>query len=1025
MAYFNDADPNGELGDYSATVAWGDGSSSLGTVVLAPAGGPDTFEVDGTHAYAAAGPYPVSVAIGDVGGSTTNANLTITAVNGPVLANPGDQFNAEGDAVSLPLHAMGNSLVFGASGLPAGLAIDSSTGLISGTLDYTDAETQGGAYSVTAVVYDASGASASQTFSWDVSDTNTPPTLDNPGDQTNAEGDGVQLQLTASDPDGDALTYSAAGLPDGLSVNPTTGLISGIVAADAGASSPDATTITVSDGVQSVSQSFTWTVSHVYISSLPDQSNLDGDAASVQVSAWTTSGLPLQYGASGLPAGLTIDANTGLISGTVGATDSQSGPYAVTATASDGTDSASTSFTWDVAHLAVVNPGDQTNAEGDAVSLQIGVSDNADDTLTYGASGLPNGLSIDPTSGVISGTVAALDANGSPYSVTVTASDGGASDSQTFDWTIAHVVIADPGPQIDAPGDTVSLPIQASDPDGDALTFGATGLPAGLSINATTGVIAGAISGTAGSDTPYSVTVSASDGTETATLPVSWTVTNGGVAVTNPGGQTSAEGDDVSLSIGATDPAGLPLTFSAVGLPSGLGIDPASGVISGTVDSTDAETQDGVYAVTVSADDGQGSNGSATFTWTVSHTNQAPVLDDPGDQLNTVGDTVSLGLSAYDPDGDTLTYSASGLPAGLTIDGSTGLISGTPGDAGTDAVTVTASDGSLTDSQTFNWYVTNAQVVVTNPGDQTNSEADVVSLQIAAQFPAGATGESITATGLPTGLGIDAAGLISGTISYSAAEDAPGGVYNVTVSAQDAAGDTGGVQFVWNVNDVIRPPTLTDPGAQTTPEGTVESLQVQASSPDGETLTYFASGLPAGLSIDPDSGAITGTVAYGDADSNNGVYTTTVTVQDDAGHTVSQQFSWTVTDVNLAPTLGAPLAQSNVVGDAPTLQLYGGDVDGDAVTYSAAGLPTGLSINPTTGLISGTVMQTGSYDVTATASDGTLDGVADVHLGRVGVGRGSDSGDQRHTGPCRRRGAGGRRGDPGGGDAVARHARRA
>ena len=508
-----------------------------------------------------------------------------------------------------------------------------------------------------------------------------------------------------------------------------------------------------------------------------------------------------------------LSPNTGLISGTVGATDSQSGPYAVTVTASDGTDSAATSFTWDVAHLAVVNPGDQINAEGDAVSLQIGVSDNAADTLTYGASGLPNGLSIDPTSGLISGTVDALDANGSPYSVTVTASDGGAGDSQTFNWTIAHVVIADPGPQIDVPGDAVNLPIQASDSDGDALTFGATGLPAGLSINATTGVIAGAISGTAGSDTPYSVIVSASDGTETATLPVSWTVTNGGVAVTNPGGQTNAEGDDVSLGIGATDPAGLPLTFAAVGLPGGLGIDPGSGVISGTVDSTDAETQGGVYAVTVSADDGQGSNGSATFTWTVRHTNQAPVLDDPGDQLNAVGDTVSLGLSAYDPDGDALTFSASGLPAGLNIDPNSGAISGTPGAAGTDSVTVTASDGTLADSQTFNWYVTNAQVVVTNPGDQTNNEADTVSLQIAAQFPAGATGESITASGLPTGLGIDAAGLISGTLSYSAAEDAPGGVYNVTVSAQDAAGDTGGVQFAWNVNDVIRPPTLTDPGA--------------------------------------------------------------------------------------------------------------------------------------------------------------------------------------------------------------------
>ena len=46
--------------------------------------------------------------------------------------------------------------------------------------------------------------------------------------------------------------------------------------------------------------------------------------------------------------------------------------------------------------------------------------------------------------------------------------------------------------------------------------------------------------------------------------------------------------------------------------------------------------------MTVLADDGQGNNGSPTFTWNVTHTNQAPVLDNPGDQFNTAGDTVSL-----------------------------------------------------------------------------------------------------------------------------------------------------------------------------------------------------------------------------------------------------------------------------------------------------------------------------------------------------------------------------------------------
>src|SRR5439155_6892044 len=53
--------------------------------------------------------------------------------------------------------------------------------------------------------------------------------------------------------------------------------------------------------------------------------------------------------------------------------------------------------------------------------------------------------------------------------------------------------------------------------------------------------------------------------------------------VLSPGSQTGAEGDAVSLAVAASDPDGDPLAFAAVNLPAGLAIDPATGVISGTV----------------------------------------------------------------------------------------------------------------------------------------------------------------------------------------------------------------------------------------------------------------------------------------------------------------------------------------------------------------------------------------------------------------------------------------------------------
>lgn len=240
----------------------------------------------------------------DDGGSQTTLNTTATVAPAPlVVGNPGNQSNAEGVAVSLQIQASGGTgpLSFGSTNLPSGLTIDSSTGLISGTLDYTDAETQSGHYAVSITAYDSTGKSSSTTFNWTVADTNTPPTLDNPGDLTNWQGDAVALQLSASDPDGDPLTYAATGLPNGLTLNTATGLISGVLAAPDGAGSPYTVTVSASDGTTTAQQTFTWTVATVQVDPVADQSNLIGDSVSVPINAWDQSGTALTYSAAGLP----------------------------------------------------------------------------------------------------------------------------------------------------------------------------------------------------------------------------------------------------------------------------------------------------------------------------------------------------------------------------------------------------------------------------------------------------------------------------------------------------------------------------------------------------------------------------------------------------------------------------------------------------------------------------------------------------------------------------------------------------
>ncbi|WP_042444978.1 S53 family peptidase [Streptacidiphilus jiangxiensis] len=96
-------------------------------------------------------------------------------------------------------------------------------------------------------------------------------------------------------------------------------------------------------------------------------------------------------------------------------------------------------------------------------------------------------------------------------------------------------------------------------------------------------------------------------------------------------------------------------------------------------------------------------NGLTAFTAGSSSTESVSVTN-PGSQSGTVGTAVSKQISATDSAGKSLTYSATGLPAGLSIS-SSGLISGTPTTAGTSSVTVTATSGTASGSTTFSWTV--------------------------------------------------------------------------------------------------------------------------------------------------------------------------------------------------------------------------------------------------------------------------------------------------------------------------------
>ncbi len=176
--------------------------------------------------------------------------------------------------------------------------------------------------------------------------------------------------------------------------------------------------------------------------------------------------------------------------------------------------------------ITVTNPGSQSNNSGTVITpLQIVATDSdTSQTLTYSATGLPPGLSINTTTGVISGTP--TGATGSPFTVHVTVTDtSGASGSTTFTWTITNVVsVTNPGTQNSLESQSVDLPMSATDSQSSITTFtwSATGLPTGLSINTATGVITGTTSSSSGTFTAH---VTATDSTSASnTVIFTWNV---------------------------------------------------------------------------------------------------------------------------------------------------------------------------------------------------------------------------------------------------------------------------------------------------------------------------------------------------------------------------------------------------------------------------------------------------------------------------------------------------------------------
>ncbi len=664
------------------------------------------------------------------------------------------------------------------------------------------------------------------------------------------------------------------------------------------------------------------------IDSQPVATGAVGQEYQYQVAAHDPNDAALSYLLYQGPAGMTIDPRSGLITWTPTVASPGQASVIVEVYNSRGSHAQQT-FTVSVSGVNAPPvftslPAIENGQEGQQLQIAVSATDPADNPLVYWADNLPPGAVFDEQQQTLTWTPAAGQA-GTYLNVTFFVSDGISTVSETTTLLIAPTVqppaIQRPADRTVLEGESIHIPLAATDPNGLALTYSSAFLPGGAYLDPNTGVF----DWTPGYDQHgvYQVPFTVNNGQQSTTVTTTFTVLNVNAppVFDNLGGWRVAEGQDITFLAFATDPNNpgfIPqdrtangtltplegtnptITYTVSGLPADATFDPVTAEFNWRTGYTDA----GTYNVTFTAtNDGDGTgtplSTSVTVPITVLNVNQAPVVPTIANQTVNGGATLALPVTATDPDGDPLKLTVTGLPTFATFmdngDG-TGQFQFAPGlsDRGNYTITLTATD---------------------------NGDGN--------------------------------------------------GRYAILSTSQS---------FVLSVNVPNEPPHLVPTGDKVAVIGQPLQFTLQATDGDQDPLTFSALGLPGTATLTPTNTYGQAVFAWTPADADAGMDTVVFQVADNGNNGAGpvlgdeQTVHITVRASDDAPMFPPVNPQAVVAGQPFSVTVAATDADGNALTYAATGLPPGAAIDPRTGTITWTpnTFEEGNYTIGVTASDGYL-----------------------------------------------------
>jgi hypothetical protein len=692
--------------------------STLPSGVTFTDNGNGTATLAGTPAAGTGGTYTVCVNAANGVGSAATQNFTLTVNQTPVFTSGGSASFTAGTAGTFTVTATGfpAPALTETGTLPGGLTFhDNGNG--TATLSGTPAISSGGTYTLTFNASSSSGT-ATQSFTLTVKEA---PAITSANNVTFSTGTASSFTVTTRGFPAPAITdasfagCTASTLPAGVTLTNNsngTATLAGTPAAGTGGTYT--LCLNAANGVGSAAtQPFTLTIYQApAITSGASATFSAGNAGSFTVLA-TGFPAPALTETGALPAGMSFNQATGVLSGTPAPNSGNS--YNITFTANSAAGTATQSFTLIVQQSpGITSPNNTSFAAGSAHTFTVTTSGFPLPALTNAAftgcnpTALPSGVTFtDSGNGTanLSGTPAA--GSGGVYTLCFNASNGvGSPATQRFTLTVTQTpAITSTATTTFIEGLAGSFPVTATGFPVPALTdanfAGCTksALPSGVIFTDNgngTATLAG--SPATGSHGSYTVCVNATNSAATATQIFTLTVVaQQAPAITSANQATFVTGTSGSFTVttsGEPTPAITNASFigcTPTALPSGVTFtDNGNGTASLT--GTPAANTGGVYTLCLNAANGVGSPATLAFTLTV---NQPPQITSPSSAIFAHGQAGTFDVTATGFP-TTITFSETGsLPSGVTFTAA-GVLSGTPNNGATGKsypITITATNG--------------------------------------------------------------------------------------------------------------------------------------------------------------------------------------------------------------------------------------------------------------------------------------------------------------------------------------------